>query len=240
MRKYVAEFFGSAVLVLIGCGAIAIGGFGNATHWPLAIMPIAMSFGLAVMVMAYTIGPISGCHINPAVTLGMWAAGRMPASEVGGYIVGQILGSIAGAGLLVVLLSSKSGGYDLAAGGLGQNGWGEGYLGGYGMGAAILAEAVATFIFVSLILAVTRQEGGAGPLAGLIIGLTLLVLHFPFIEITGLSVNPVRSLAPALFVGGKALAQVWLFLIVPSVAGCLAGLPSRGMKPTLQASPSRA
>lgn len=231
-KRYVAEFFGTAVLVLIGCGAVAIGT--NATG-PTAVnvLGIAFAFGLAVTAMAYGIGPISGCHINPAVTLGMTSAGRLPAREVPGYIIGQLLGGVAGAAVLYVILSSKLAGYDLAASGLGQNGWGEGYLGGYGLLGALVTEFVATFIFVYVILAATNPTVNL-QVEGLIIGLTLFALHFPFINVTGLSVNPARSLGPAVLVGGKALAQVWLFLVVPSVAGACAGLLFReaGASPT--------
>jgi aquaporin Z len=219
-KKYFAEFIGTAVLILVGCGAVAIGAVDGRTF--VDVVGIAFAFGLAVMAMAYGIGPVSGCHINPAVTIGVWAAGRMPTGEAIGYIVSQIIGGIVGAGLLYLILSGKIGGYDLAKGGLGQNGWGEGYLGGYGTGSAMLAEFLATFIFVVVILGVTGSPS-TGAVAGLAIGLTLFVLHFPFINVTGLSVNPARSLGPAVFVGGNALAQVWLFLIVPSIGGAVAG-----------------
>jgi aquaporin Z len=228
MNKYLAEMFGTAMLVLIGCGAITVGGLGpvlggGQAFAPLATISIGFAFGVTVMAMAYGIGPISGCHVNPAVTLGVWASGRMPTSEVAGYVVSQLIGAVVGAGILVILLSGKGGGYDLTTGGLGQNGWGEGYLGGYRTIAAIIAEFIATFVFLVVILGVTQKTGGHPSTAGLAIGLTLMLLHLPFINITGLSVNPARSFGPAIFVGGKALAQIWLFLIVPSVAGLCAG-----------------
>jgi aquaporin Z len=220
MKKCLAEFGGTLALILIGCGAIVIGGFGTA--FPLGILPIALAFGLTVMAMAYGIGPISGGHINPAVTVGMWAAGRITPTEAAGYIIAQFLGGIAGAGILVVILHGKLKGYDVGASGLGQTGWGPGYLGEFGLGAAILTEFVATLLFVIVILGATSAQG-ATPIAGLAIGLTLVALHFPFINVTGLSVNPARSLGPAVFVGGQALAQVWLFLVVPTIAGAIAG-----------------
>jgi aquaporin Z len=220
MKKYLAEFVGTLALILIGCGAIVIGGFGSA--FPLGILPVALAFGLTVMAMAYGIGPISGCHINPAVTVGMWVAGRIKPDEAVGYIVAQFLGGIAGAAILVAILQGKLKGYDIAAAGLGQTGWGPGYLGEFGLGAAILTEFVATLLFIIVILGATSAQG-ATPVAGLAIGLTLVVLHFPFINVTGLSVNPARSLGPAVFVGGQALAQVWLFLLVPTIAGAVAG-----------------
>jgi aquaporin Z len=219
MKRYVAEFIGTLALVLVGCGAIVVGGFGAA--FPLGILPIALAFGLTVTAMAYGIGHISGAHLNPAVTVSLWVAGRIKAADVPGYIVAQLIGGIVGAGILVLILKGRLAGYDVA-GGLGQTGWGEGVLGGYGTTAAILTEFVATLLFTLVILGATSGKG-ATPFPGLVIGLTLVALHFPFINVTGLSVNPARSLGPAVFVGGKALAQVWLFLIVPTVAGALAG-----------------
>ena len=220
MKKYLAEFIGTAALILIGCGAIVISGF-NAVA-PVGILPIALAFGLTVTAMAYGIGPISGCHINPAVTVGMLVAGRIKLDEALGYIVAQLLGGIAGAAVLVIVLQGRLKGYDIAAAGLGQTGWGPGYLGEFGLGAAIVTEFVATVLFIIVILGATSAKGMT-PVAGLAIGLTLVVLHFPFINVTGLSVNPARSLAPALFVGGHALAQVWMFLVVPTIAGAAAG-----------------
>ncbi|MDJ1160259.1 aquaporin [Chelatococcus sp. SYSU_G07232] len=221
MKKYLAEFLGTAALVIIGCGAVAIGGYGSA--FPLGVLPVALAFGLAVTAMAYGIGPVSGCHVNPAVTLAVWASGRMATSDLPGYIVAQCLGALVGAGILLFVLSGRAGGYDVATAGLGQNGWGEGYLGNYGVASAIVAEFVATFLFAVVILGAT-SPAGTTPVAGLAIGLTLAVLHLPFINVTGLSVNPARSLGPAVFVGGKALAQLWLFIVIPALAGICAGL----------------
>ena len=222
MKRYLAELIGTAVLVLVGCGAIAIGGYGASL--PLGVVPIGLAFGLTVTAMAYAIGPVSGCHINPAVTVAMVAAGRMPANEAIGYIVSQLVGGVVGALILVLILTGKGGGYDIAMSGLGQNGWGPGYLGGYNIWVAILTEIVATFILTMTILGVTQPTASeARHPAGLIIGLTLFALHMPFIQVTGLSVNPARSLGPAVFVGGTALLQVWLFLIMPLVGGGIAG-----------------
>lgn len=222
MKKYLAEFIGSAALVIIGCGAVAIGGLGGALGAgqplsALAILPIGLAFGLAVTAMAYGIGPVSGCHINPAVTVGVWVAGRMPTSEVPGYIIAQFAGAIVGAAILYAMLAGKTGGYDIAAAGLGQTGWS-----GYSMGSAIIAEFVATFLFLVVILGAT-SKAGAGPAAGLAIGLSLAALHLVFVPISGNSVNPSRSFGPALFVGGTAIGQVWMYLIVPTVAGAAAG-----------------
>jgi aquaporin Z len=221
MKKYLAEMIGTATLVLIGCGAVAIGGYGAAA--PVGIVAIALAFGLAVMAMAYAIGPVSGCHINPAVTVAMVAAGRMEIGTAIGYIVSQVVGGIIGALLLILILQGKGGGYDIAASGLGQNGWGPGYLGEYSMLAAIVTEIVATFLFTAVILGATQDKGGAGHVAGLIIGLTLVVIHVVFIPVTGVSVNPARSIGPAVFVGGNALAQIWLFIVMPLIGGAIAG-----------------
>lgn len=220
MKRYAAEFLGTLALVLIGCGAVTIGGFGSS--FPLGILPIGLAFGLTVMAMAYGIGPISGAHVNPAVTVAMLAAGRITPRDAAGYIGAQLIGGIAGAGLLVLILLGRLQGYDIAGDGLGQNGWGQGYGDGFGLPAAILAEFVATLLFTIVILGATSAKG-ATPAAGLAIGLTLTALHFPFVNVTGLSVNPARSLGPAVFVGGSALAQVWMFLVVPTLAGAVAG-----------------
>ena len=220
-KRYLAELIGTAVLVLVGCGAAAIGTHATGAT-AVNVIGIAFAFGLAVTGMAYAIGPVSGAHINPAVTVAMLAAGRMSVRDAIGYVVAQLIGGIVGAGLLVLVVKGKIGGYDLAALGLGQNGWGEGYLGQYGLGAAILTEFLATFIFATVILGATNPTANV-EVAGLIIGLTLFALHFPFINVTGLSVNPARSLGPAVFVVGKALAQVWLFLVIPTLAGAAAG-----------------
>jgi aquaporin Z len=209
--KLIAEFLGTGCLVLVGCGAAAIGGYGAA--FPLGIVPVAMAFGLTVMAMIYAIGPISGCHINPAVTVGLMAAGRLAPGQAVPYIVAQLLGGIAGAILLWLILSGK-------------NGFGRSFLGGYGVLTAFMVEIIATFIFVFVILRVTGERG-AGPLAGLVVGLTLVVLHFPFVMVTGLSVNPARSLGPAVVVRGAALGQVWLFLVAPIVGAVLAGIADR-------------
>jgi aquaporin Z len=220
LKKYLAEFIGTLALVLVGCGAVVIGGFGAA--FPLGILPIAFAFGLTVTAMAYGIGHISGAHLNPAVTVSLWVAGRIRTGDVAGYIVAQCVGAIVAAGILLIIMKGKLAGYDVAVSGLGQNGWGEGYLGGYNTAAAVLTELVGTFLFTLVILGSTSGKG-ATPFPGLVIGLTLVAVHITFINVTGVSVNPARSLGPAVFVGGKALAQLWLFLIVPIVAGAASG-----------------
>lgn len=173
--------------------------------------------------MAYGIGPISGCHINPAVSFGVLISGRMKIGDFIGYIIGQFAGGIAAAAVLMVLTSDMVSAGGIAAGSFGQNGFEAGSPGGYGLIPAIVFEAVATFIFVIVILGSTQKEAPT-KFAGLAIGLTLVVIHIFGIPITGVSVNPARSLGPALFAGGIALEQVWVFLVVPVVAGILAGL----------------
>jgi aquaporin Z len=214
-QKYVAELFGTAVLVLIGCSSIVAEGFGAAA--PIGFIGIGMTFGMTVTAMAFAIGPVSGCHLNPSVTAAVWASGRMSTTDAVGYIVSQLIGGFVGALILYIIMKGKNGGYDVATQGLGQNGWAA-----YSLGSAMLAEFVGTLIFTLVILAVTGSKGGT-PMAGLIIGLTLMVIHFAFIPVSGSSVNGARSLGPAILVGGTALAQVWMYLLVPTVAGALAG-----------------
>jgi len=218
MKKYIAEMFGTFVLVLCGCGAVV---FSAATVGNLGI---AFAFGLALMAMIYAIGPVSGAHVNPAVTLGVLCAGRMSFKHALGYIVFQFIGAIAASYVLLEIAQGRLYGYDASFDGLGQNGWGYGYAGGYDMISAIIFEALATFIFVKVILRVTKQDL---KIAGVVIGLTLTLVHILGLQITGTSVNPARSFGPALAIGGRALAQVWLFLLVPTLAGILAGLTSR-------------
>ncbi len=217
MKKLIAEFVGTFTLVLFGCGTAVVAGS------QVGVLGIAFAFGFALIAMAYGIGPISGCHINPAVSLGVFTAGRMSAKDLIGYIISQCLGAIVAAGILFMIVKGQISGYDIGTSGLGQNGWGSEYLGGYSMGAAILFELVATFLFLVVILGST-QEPAPTQLAGLAIGISLVVIHIFGIQITGVSVNPARSLGPAIFVGGTALVQLWLFLIVPSIGGILAGV----------------
>jgi aquaporin Z len=218
MKKYFAELVGTFILVLFGCGTAVVAGD------TVGILGIAFAFGFALIGAAYGIGPISGCHINPAVSLGVWTAGRMKTTDMLGYWVGQFAGGILAAWVLsFFIIGGVPGGYNLAANGLGQNGWGAGYQGEYNLTSAIVFEFVATLIFVVVILGATQKAAPAG-FAGLGIGITLAVIHIFGIHITGVSVNPARSFGPALLVGGKALSQVWLFLLVPSVAGVVAGL----------------
>lgn len=220
MKKYIAEFIGTFTLVLFGCGSavVAAKNFGDING--AGLLGVALAFGFALIGMAYGIGPISGCHINPAVSLGVFTAGRMKVNDLVGYIVGQVLGGIAGALVLKVIATGAIDGY---SGGLGQNGWGKDYLGQYGLSSAIVFEFVATLLFVIVILGSTQAKAPA-QMAGLAIGITLAVIHIFGIKITGVSVNPARSLGPAVVVGGHALSQVWMFLVVPSAAGIVAGV----------------
>ena len=216
MNKMIAEFVGTLTLVLFGCGAAVLAG------GEVGQLGIAFAFGLAIVAMAYGIGPISGCHINPAVSFGAFLAGRMDMSEMFQYWAAQFVGAIAGAGLLL-LIASGNAGYDIAANGLGQNGWGAGYLGEYSLTAALVFEIVMTALFVIVILGAT-SEGAPAAFAGLAIGLTLVVIHIVGIQVTGVSVNPARSFGPALFVGGQAIAQLWLFIIAPLIGAGIAGV----------------
>ncbi len=214
--KLVAEFIGTFTLVLFGCGAAVIAGEA------IGFAGISFAFGLALIGMAYGIGHISGCHINPAVTIGVVTAGRMSKDEAAGYIIAQVLGAVAAALILLIIASGKSD-YSVSANGLGQNGWGEGMFGGYGFFSAFLFELIATFLFVVVILGSTSGDAPSA-MAGLAIGLTLVVIHLVGISITGVSVNPARSFGPALFAGFKALGQLWLFIVAPILGGVAAGM----------------
>lgn len=220
MRKYIAEFIGTAVLVTFGCGsAVAANTLvgNNGADIPLALttLLISFAFGLSIVAMAYSVGNVSGCHINPAVSFGMLVAGKMSVKDFVGYVVAQCLGAIAGAGLLVVFFGSNES--------LGTNGYGEASALGTAVGPAFLVEVVLTFVFVLLILGVTSKVENAS-VVGLVIGLTLVLIHILGIPFTGTSVNPARSLGPALLAGGTALSQVWLFILAPLVGGGLAAL----------------
>lgn len=215
IKKFTAEFIGTFTLVLFGCGAAVLAGFDIVGQ-----LGIAFAFGLAIVAMAYGIGPISGCHVNPAVSLGVWAAGRLSLNDMLLYWGAQCLGAIVGAGALYVIASGADG-YTIANG-LGQNGFAGGSPGGYSLEAGLVFEIVATFLFLVTILGVT-QAGAPAQFAGLAIGLTLAVIHIVGIQVTGVSVNPARSLGPALWVGGEALAQLWLFIVAPLIGAGAAG-----------------
>ena len=207
-----AEVIGTFILVFFGCGAAVIGGDA------IGFTGISLAFGLAIVAAAYGLGAISGAHLNPAVSFGMVAAGRMTISDAISYSIAQIIGAILGAGVLYLIASGSAG----WTGGLGANGYGAGYLGEYSLTAAVVFEVVMTFLFVTVILGATGSGSALG-FAGLAIGLTLAAIHLVGINVTGVSVNPARSIGPALFSGGSALTQLWVFIVAPLVGGLLAG-----------------
>jgi len=225
VRKMLAEFIGTFTLVFLGCGAAVIAGStgDGAALTGLGIVGISFAFGFALIGMAYGIGPISGCHINPAVSLGAVVAGRMTVFEMVRYWAAQVGGAVVAAIVLLAILKGKQSGYDLS-GGLGNNGWGVGYLGEYGMVSAFLFELVATFLFVVVILGST-SPGTPAAMAGLAIGITLVVIHLVGIQITGVSVNPARSIGPAI-ISAKAdsIVQLWLFIVAPMLGAFGAGV----------------
>ena len=219
-KKYLAEALGTFALVLFGCGAASLAGVSAAGPAGIGLLGISFAFGLAVVAMAYTIGPISGCHINPAISIAMLAAGKLSGKDTVGYVLGQCAGAVLAAGLLYVI-SVGGAGFEMAEWGLGSNGWGEGYGGNYDMKTAFIVEFVFTFLFLMVVFGTTAKE--ASPqMAGLAIGVALVLIHLVLIPITGTSVNPARSLGPALFSGGAALSQLWLFIVAPIAGGLLA------------------
>lgn len=215
-KKLTAEVIGTFILVFFGCGAAVIAG------GQIGYTGISLAFGLAIVAAAYGIGAISGAHLNPAVSLGVAAAGRMSMGDFIAYAIAQIVGAVLGALVLYVIASGKAD-YSLATNGLGQNGYGTGYLGEYNLTAALVFEFVATFLFVTVILGATHGSAPTG-FAGLAIGLTLAAIHLVGINVTGVSVNPARSIGPAVFVGGNALSQLWVFILAPLAGGLLAGV----------------
>jgi len=217
MRAYGAEFFGTFWLVLGGCGSAVL-----AAKFPdvgIGLLGVAFAFGLTVLTMAYAIGHISGCHLNPAVSIGLWAGGRFPSNKLAPYIASQVLGAVAGGGVLYLIASGKAG-FDVANG-FAANGYGAHSIGGYSLLAGLICEIVMTMMFLIIILGVTdkRAPQGFAPLA---IGLGLTLIHLISIPVTQTSVNPARSTGVALFVGDWATAQLWLFWIAP-IAGALIG-----------------
>lgn len=220
MKTYIAEIIGTATLVLFGCGSAVFSGSA------IGIVGISLSFGIVIVGMAYAIGPISGCHINPAVSVGAYVAGRLSGKKLFGYVVAQSLGAIMGAALVYAIALGDPN-YKLALNGLGQNGFGAGYQAGYNLESAFLFEAIATFLFLIVFLGST-SSAAPRKFAGLAIGFFLVVIHLVGIRITGVSVNPARSLGPALFVGGQAISQLWLFIVAPLIGSAFAGLMFRG------------
>jgi aquaporin Z len=222
MQKLSAEFIGTLWLVLGGCGSAVL-----AAAFPdvgIGLLGVSLAFGLTVLTMAYAVGPISGGHFNPAVSCGLWAAGRFPAGQLLPYIVAQVAGALAGAAILFVIASGKAG-FDVTAG-FAANGYAEHSPGGYSLGAALVTEIVMTFGFLVVIIGAIHKRAPVG-FAGMAIGLALALIHLVSIPVTNTSVNPARSTGPALFVGGWAVQQLWLFWVAPIVGAVAAGWVSR-------------
>lgn len=216
MKKYSAELIGTMALVLIGCGSAVIAGKF------IGFTGISFAFGLTVLAMVYAIGSISGCHINPAVTIAMLVAGKIKGKDAIFYIIAQCIGGIIGAGILWAIASGITG-FSLASTGLGQNGFGAHSPAGYSLAACFIAEVVLTALFLFVIFGSTHDKAPKG-FAGISIGFTLVLIHLIGIPITGTSVNPARSLGPAVFVGGDALVQLWLFIVAPIIGGIISAL----------------
>lgn len=229
--KFIAELIGTFGLVLFGCGAAAIAGVDTLAGLSgVGLLGIATAFGVSVVVFAYAIGNLSGCHINPAVTIGVLLAGRMSAKEAAVYIIAQFIGGLVGALVLQQILQGQLGGFTAGEWAYGANGWGEGYQNAYGVGSAFLIEAVMTFLFLFVILATTSKVGNS-TMAGLAIGLSLMLIHLVTIPVTGTSVNPARSFGPALLAGGQALSQLWLFIVAPIAGAAVAALVWKALEP---------
>jgi aquaporin Z len=225
-RRVIAEFFGTWWLVLGGCGAAVL----SATfpNTGIGFLGVAFAFGLTVLTMAYAVGHISGGHFNPAVTIGLWTAGRCPTRHVIPYIIAQVIGAIVAALVLWLIASGKPG---WVAGGFASNGYGDLSPGKYGLGSCFISEVVMTFFFLFVIIG-TTSKGAAAGFAGIPIGLTLTLIHLVSIPVTNTSVNPARSTGPALFAGGEYIAQLWLFWIAPIIGAVIAGLLTRWMYET--------
>jgi aquaporin Z len=224
MRKYVAEFIGTFWLVLGGCGSAVL-----AAAFPelgIGFVGVSLAFGLTVLTGAYALGPISGGHFNPAVSFGLWASGRFPASQILPYVAAQVAGGAIAAAVLYMIASGQSG-FDLQAG-FASNGFGEHSPGKYGLGAALVCEVVMTFMFLIVILGATHKNASPG-FGGLAIGLCLTLIHLISIPVTNTSVNPARSTGPALFVGDWALSQLWLFWLAPIAGALIAGWVGRAL-----------
>ncbi len=216
MKRYLAELIGTGVLVLMGCGSAVIAGD------YIGFMGISFAFGLSVLAMVYAIGSVSGCHINPAITVAMLAAGKISGKDAAWYVVAQCIGAIIGAGMLLAIATGNAD-FSLAKDGLGQNGFGAHSPAGYSLAACFLAEVVLTAVFLFVVFGSTHEKAPKG-FAGLSIGLTLALIHLVGIPITGTSVNPARSLGPAVLVGGDALSQLWVFIVAPILGGLIAAI----------------
>ena len=226
MKKLIAEGIGTSWLVLGGCGSAVL-----AASFPglgIGFVGVAIAFGLTVVTMAYAIGHISGCHLNPAVTLGLWIGGRFPGKEVLPYIIAQVIGGIVGAAILYVIATGKP---DVCLGAFASNGYGANSPGGYSMIGALVTEIVMTFMFLMVILGATHSKAPKG-FAGLAIGLALTLIHLISIPITNTSVNPARSTSQAVFAGGWAIDQLWLFWVAPIAGALLAGIIYKWLSPS--------
>jgi aquaporin Z len=217
MKKYLAELIGTFVLVFGGCGTAVLAG----DH--VGYLGVALAFGLTLLTMAYAIGPISGCHINPAVTIGLWVSKKIEGKDVAGYIIAQILGGILAAAVLLVILKGLPGGYDPSVAGFAANGYGDHSPGKFSMSAGFVVEVVLTFFLVFTVLGATDVKSPVG-FAGLPIGFVLVLIHLVGIPVTNTSVNPARSISQAIFVGGWALDQLWLFIVAPILGAIIAAL----------------
>ena len=227
MKKLIAEFIGTLWLVLGGCGsAVLAAGF---PELGIGFVGVSLAFGLTVLTMVYAIGHVSGCHLNPAVSIGLWMGGRFDKKDLVPYIIAQVLGGIAGAGILYLIASGKDG-FDLVGSGFAANGFGEHSPGGYSMTAALVSEIVMTFMFLIVILGATHSKAPKG-FAGLAIGLALTLIHLISIPVTNTSVNPARSTSQAIFVGDWATGQLWLFWVAPIVGAALAGIVYKYLSP---------
>jgi aquaporin Z len=222
LKRASAEFVGTFVLVFGGVGTAVLAGD------KVGYLGVAFAFGLSLLAMAYAVGPISGCHINPAVTLGLLVNGKVELGEALRYWVAQILGAIAAAGILLAVVSGRKGGYDVRMEGLGANGYGAHSPGGFPVGSALVVEVILTSLLVFTVLAATDRIANVA-FAGIPIGLVLTLIHLVGIPVTNTSVNPARSIGPAIFVGGWALSQLWLFIVAPLAGGLLGALVHRAL-----------
>ena len=229
MRKLGAEILGTFILVFGGCGTAVLAATFPAVG--VGLLGVALAFGLTVLAGVYAFGPISGAHFNPAVSIGLACAGRFSWREVPGYVAAQLIGSVIAAGVVYAIASGQPGGYDVHAAGLAANGFGEHSPGHFALGAGLLSEIVLTFVFLSVILGATSRSASTAQ-AGIAIGLTLTLIHLIGIPVTNVSVNPARSTGPALFVGGWALAQLWLFWLAPIAGAAIAGGLARWLQAT--------
>ena len=221
MNRYAAEFVGTFVLVFASCGSAVLAGD------RIGYLGVSLAFGLSLLAMVYAIGPVSGCHINPAVTLGIVLTGKMEPRYAGGYVVAQVAGALAASALLLLIAQGAPGGYDPGAAGFAANGYAEHSPGGYSLTSAFVIEVVLTFFLVFTVLGVTDIKAPVG-FAGIAIGLVLTLIHLVGIPVTNTSVNPARSIGPAVFVGGWALAQLWLFIVAPLVGSAAAAVVYSG------------